>query len=36
LLLTWLLLSVRMLRFAGWLFAFLARSCRHLAAANPR
>ena len=29
--LSWLLLSVRLLRFAGWLFAGLARACRHLA-----
>jgi hypothetical protein len=31
---SWLLLSVRLLRIAGWLFAGLARGCRHLAAAD--
>ena len=31
-LLSWLLLSARLLRFAGWLFAGAARGCRHLAA----
>jgi hypothetical protein len=31
-LLSWLLLSVRLLRFAGWLFAGAARGCRYLAA----
>ena len=30
-LLTWMLLSVRLLRLAGWLFAGMARGCRHLA-----
>jgi hypothetical protein len=33
-LLTWMLLSVRVLGFAGWLFAALARGCRQLAAAG--
>jgi hypothetical protein len=33
-LLTWMLFSVRMLGFTGWLFAALARGCRHLAAAD--
>jgi hypothetical protein len=33
-LLTWLLFSARLLRFAGWLFAALARGCGHLAAAG--
>jgi hypothetical protein len=28
---SWMLLSVRLLRFAGWLFAGAARACRHLA-----
>jgi hypothetical protein len=32
--LTWMLFSVRLLRFAGWLFAALARGCRHLAVAD--
>ena len=31
-LLSWMLLSVRLLRFAGWLLAGTARGCRHLAA----
>ena len=35
-LLTWMLLSARLLRFAGWLFAALARGCRHLAGADRR
>jgi hypothetical protein len=30
-LLSWMLLSVRLLRIAGWLFAGMARGCRHLA-----
>ena len=30
-LLTWLLLSVRLLRLTGWLFTGLARACQHLA-----
>jgi hypothetical protein len=30
-LLSWMLLSVRLLRFAGWLLAGAARGCRHLA-----
>jgi hypothetical protein len=30
-LLSWVLLSVRLLRLAGWLFAGLARACQHLA-----
>jgi hypothetical protein len=29
--LSWMLLSVRLLRFTGWLFAGAARGCRHLA-----
>jgi hypothetical protein len=29
--LSWMLLSVRLLRLAGWLFAGLARACQHLA-----
>ena len=33
-LLTWMLFSVRLMRFAGWLFAALARGCRHLAVAG--
>ena len=31
-LLSWMLMSVRLLRFAGWLFAGAARGCRYLAA----
>jgi hypothetical protein len=31
---TWMLFSVRVLGFAAWLFAALARGCRHLAAAG--
>jgi hypothetical protein len=30
-LLSWMLFSVRLLRFVGWLFAGAARACRHLA-----
>jgi hypothetical protein len=29
--LSWTLLSVRLLRFAGWIFAGAGRGCRHLA-----
>ena len=35
-LVTWMLFSARLLRFAGWLFAALARGCRHLAGADRR
>ena len=35
-LLSWVLLSARLLRFAGWLFAGAARGCRFLAAADHR
>ena len=28
---SWMLMSVRLLRFTGWLFAGAARGCRHLA-----
>ena len=31
LLLSWMVMSVRLLRFTGWLFAGAARGCRHLA-----
>jgi hypothetical protein len=35
-LLSWMLLSVRLLRFAGWLLAGTARGCRYLAAPAQR
>jgi hypothetical protein len=34
--LSWMLLSARLLRFAGWLFAGAARGCRYLAATEQR